>query len=121
MTARCDGMSLQLCGPVSANYDAACEAFADATRALKDAGARAVWSPTERVPACSSHEQAMRRCLDRLLVCAPGCVLVVLPGWESSEGACLEVAVARAIGVRVMALDEALADDGELGLGPFGS
>lgn len=120
MTARCDGMAVQLCGPVSADYGAAREAFAGAARALVDAGARSVWSPTERVPSHWGHEQAMRRCIDHMVVLAPGCALVTLPGWEGSDGACLEVAVARAIGLRVMSLDEALADDGELGTGPMG-
>jgi hypothetical protein len=121
MTARCDGMAVQLCGPVSGiDYGSACAAFAEAKAALVEAGARSVWSPTERVPPSATHEQAMRRCIDRLVVAAPGYVLVTLPGWLASDGARLEVAVAKTIGLRVMSLEDALADDGELGTGPMG-
>lgn len=100
--------SIQLCGPISGmDYMRRCNVFSDAKDACWRAGA-IVWSPTDHVPHDASHEDAMRICLAHLL--GDGIdVLVTLPGWEASEGACLEVAVAKAVGVPVMTLEEAVA------------
>ena len=116
-------MIYQLCGPVtSLPRKRAVEAFGRAGDMLH-ANGNAVWSPVDAVPSHYSHEDAMQVCLQWLT--SPAMkkrgVLVTLPGWEASEGACLEVAVARAVGVPVMALSEAVgceADD--LGTAPMG-
>ena len=99
---------VQLAGPVSGHdYEQRRRAFEEAKDACWQCGA-AVWSPTDYVPYNATHEDAMLICL-RNLVAGTEDVLVTLPGWEESEGACLEVAVARAIGVDVMTLEEVCA------------
>lgn len=97
---------VQLAGPIAGHdYETRCNAFDAAKDACWQAGA-AVWSPIDHVPYIANHQDAMRACL-RNLTGSVVDVLVTLDGWEQSEGACLEVAVARAIGVEVMSLEEA--------------
>lgn len=108
VSVRC--RNVQLCGPVtSIDYDEACAMFHDAATRLRDAGAHAVWSPTEKIPRDTIRERAMRRCIANLVNNVS--VLVTLPMWECSPGACVEVAVAQAIGIHVMTLEEALASE----------
>lgn len=105
-------MSLYIAGPMSGypryNYDT----FEEAATSLREAG-YAVLSPHELdenldlrdfdpdVPGSFTIEhrhKAMRQDLDIVLNVADAVAL--LPGWEQSEGARLEVAVAEAIGKR---------------------
>ena len=107
-----ESRSVQLCGPVSSRLraDAVAE-FAEARAACLKAGAKYVWDPTVQVDASLTHERAMWLCLVHLVmqIEPSGGTLVVLPGWESSGGARLEVSVARAIGVEVVELSEVVA------------
>lgn len=99
-------MNIQLCGPVTgtARKDAvrrfSCAQLSVATR-YPDAF---VYNPVRMVSSLASHPDAMRECLRTLILLTD--MLVTIPGWERSEGACLEVAVARAIGVDVVALED---------------
>ena len=106
--SRVDGMCVQLCGPVtSLPREEAVAAFGRAVELLRASASCAVFSPTDAVPEDWTHERAMRRCLRWMIGYADA--VVTLPGWEGSEGACLEVAVARAVGLPVMTLEEAVA------------
>lgn len=101
-------MKYQLCGPVTGiPRDEAVAAFEDAEAWLIERDPYAdVLVPTSVVEEDATHERAMRICLGWLLNYAD--TLVTIPGWETSRGASLEVAVARAIGKPVMTLEEAL-------------
>ena len=107
--SECTHMRCQLAGPVSGMARrAALAMFDEAQRALERAGAASVWSPVRNVGSRTPWELAMRRCIRHLTgSCGPE-MLVTLPGWESSAGAALEVAVARACGVRVVSVEEAV-------------
>lgn len=105
--SKTDDTIVQLCGPVTGlPQEEAVAAFDRAERMLYDCSNCEVISPVKVVPADWSHERAMRRCLRLLLTNAEA--LVTLDGWEVSAGARLEVAVARAIGMEVMTLEEAV-------------
>ena len=100
-------MRVALSGPVTGRPREEAEAeFRDAARRLTLAGF-GVFNPCEVVEADATHERAMRVCVRWIASYADG--IVTLPGWESSAGACLEVAVARALGLPVMTMAEALA------------
>lgn len=91
------------------------EAFEGARATLEGAGMR-VRIPHDFIPPSATHARAMRLSLSWLLAHAE--LVVALPGWESSEGATLEVAVARAVGIPVAGYaDLALA----IGAAPDGS
>ena len=106
--SRVDDMCVQLCGPVSGlPREEAVEAFGRAAGLLHASAKCGVFSPVDACPEDMGRERAMRRCLRWLIGYADA--VVTLPGWEESDGACLEVAVARAIGVPVMTLEEAVA------------
>lgn len=101
-------MKYQLCGPVTGiPRDEAVAAFEDAaTRLFEKHHDAQVFVPTEVIDEDATHERAMRICLGWLLRYSDA--LVTLPGWETSHGASLEVAVARAIGKPVMTIEESL-------------
>jgi len=106
--SRVDGKCVYLCGPVSGlPREEAVSAFDRAGDLLRSCATCAVFSPVDAIPEDWSHERAMRLCLRWLINYAD--TVVTLPGWEASEGACLEVAVAKAIGLEVMTLEEAIA------------
>lgn len=106
-----------LCGPMTGlpNYNIA--AFMDAHAELMRLGAR-VSNPalSWMKDGCPErpHEELTRRSLHELT--APKFsgsetgnyydVLVLLPGWRESDGACMEVSVAGAIGIPVVKLDK---------------
>lgn len=65
--------------------------FDKAAQALKGAGMVPV-NPIDLVPETSTWNEAMRICISRMMLC--GAVLL-LPDWEESRGATLEVMIAR--------------------------
>lgn len=100
-----EGRTVQLCGPVTGrDRGEAVDEFVAAEREMYRRGAGYVYNPVMMIDQRASHESAMRDCLRTLTGFAH--VLVALPGWERSEGSCLEVAVARAIGVEVVEVRE---------------
>ena len=113
LTSPFSNKTCQLCGPVTGRPRHEAEAdFMDAAAALMAAGARSVWNPMVHVSPDATHEQAMLRCLGALTMrdedgSAHVGALVTLPGWETSEGARLEAAVARACGIEVVGLSGA--------------
>ena len=105
-------VKLYLSGPMSGLPQCNFPAFHAATQELRDSGFE-VWSPAERDtiedgfdplrgdarPAQLTYAHFMKR--DLPAVCDSDAV-AVLPGWERSKGACLEVHVAREIGIPVV-------------------
>jgi nucleoside 2-deoxyribosyltransferase len=87
-------MRVYLAGPMSGLPDFNYPAFHDGAKALRNAGYDVV-SPAEVNPE-TDQEWAyyMRRDIPELLTCDG---VVVLPGWENSKGASLEVHIARAL------------------------
>lgn len=105
------GKRVFLSGPVTSLLrDEAVSAFGEAWRLCDSRGAAGVYDPTSDVPSDSTHEAAMHECLCELLTMWPTGfyydLLVSLPGWEASEGATLERAVAEAVGIPRVELGE---------------
>ena len=106
---------LYISGPVTGRLDDNWYAFSEASNALNEAGILAV-IPHEFVEPGDSHETAMLLCVNELtertqkrgtrypVPAFDGVAL--LPGWEQSEGARLEKAVAEACGIPVKTVDE---------------
>ena len=109
-------MRVYLSGPAAGlPHDEARDAFEAAASELSAAG-HSVWSPIDNVPPSVSHERAMAIRL-HALTCwrlweTPFDALVLMRGWQSSEGCAAELAVARACGIRAMGIDEVLGGGG---------
>lgn len=65
--------------------------------------AEQIYNPAAQIPASSSWEQAMHRCLSEITNYD---TVVLLPGWNASRGARLESDVALACGIHVVNLSE---------------
>lgn len=88
-------------GPITGRPDRNLDAFQEAQRSLVDAGHTAI-IPHQIVVPSATHEQAMRACINELTWRLGGFSydgVALLPGWEQSEGARLEKAVAEACGI----------------------
>jgi hypothetical protein len=96
-------MPTYLAGPISGVPDGNAEAFRSAAAYLRGEGMD-VLSPTERLDGETNEERGweewMRRDLKLLLIYCDS--IAVLPGWEESRGASLEVYVARQLGMAVV-------------------
>lgn len=106
---------IYISGPVTGKPNDNRAAFENASVALRSAGYE-FFIPHEIVEPDDSHETAMRLCVHELTapVVRRGIVygsprydgLALLPGWEQSEGARLERAVAEACGIPCKTVDE---------------
>lgn len=106
--------AVYLSGPVTGMEGGNAEAFAAAADAVAERTGRRglVFVPTEAVKPGAPHDAAMRICLRALVggarfegMSVPFECLALLPGWQRSRGARVEYAVARAIGIPVVAID----------------
>jgi hypothetical protein len=78
-------------------------AFHTAAALLRAAGHH-VENPAEnQPPPCGSWEGYMKLAIAQLLTCD---AIVMLPGWQKSEGACIEVHLAAALHMRVLYVEE---------------
>lgn len=98
------GMYAYLAGPMTGypnfNYDA----FDAAAKQLRALGLT-VFNPTETSGGDQSHPYAYYCRKDSLAVLDVDCV-IVLPGWEESAGARLEVALATGLGLATFSYDD---------------
>lgn len=117
------GRHVFLSGPMTGRYCYNVAAFSVAHERLNEAGAEWVYDPavshlretrTERER--HDHEEYMRRCINELTRPKYGQrdgneydLLVSLPGWEGSEGATTERAVAEACGIEACDFEEVFA------------
>lgn len=97
-----NGKRVYLSGPITntKNYKGLFM-FAEELAALDDA--EQIYNPSTRIPSNSSWEQAMRQCLSEITNYD---TVVMLPGWNASRGARLELDVAFACGIHVVNLNE---------------
>ena len=117
------GKRVFLSGPMTGRYHYNVAAFAVAHARLKEAGADWVFDPavaylreTREESERHDHSEYMRRCLSELTRPRYGQrdgneyeLLVSLPGWDGSEGATIERAVAEACGIEACDLEEVFA------------
>lgn len=93
-------MKLYLAGPMSGYPESNYPAFHAAAAKLRAEG-HFVFNPAEGAPETDHGQDAYRRCMavDLAWICAHAEGVALLPGWETSKGACAEVALARALGI----------------------
>lgn len=94
------GKRVYLSGPITnvKNYKGLFM-FVEELAALDDA--EQIYNPAAQIPASSSWEQAMHRCLSEITNYD---TVVLLPGWNASRGARLESDVALACGMNIVDL-----------------
>ena len=92
------GKRVYLSGPITntKNYKGLFM-FAEELAVLDDA--EQIYNPAAQIPASSSWEQAMHRCLSEITNYD---IVVMLPGWNTSRGARLECDVALACGMQIV-------------------
>lgn len=102
-------MSLYLCGPITGLPDYNYPAFHAAAAELRAAGWSVV-NPAENPEPCPNPtwDDWMRISLEQVRAAS---LLALLPGWERSKGARLEVKTARECGIPVFSLKDVLAGE----------
>ena len=107
------GKNVYISGPITGKLLHNAPAFAEAHAMLREIGADEIFNPVHiwyRSRLFSTHEQYMRKCLDELTK-GSGCfthysAIVMLDGYEGSEGAKLELEVAEAIGIKAIKMGD---------------
>ncbi|MDE2254313.1 MAG: DUF4406 domain-containing protein [Betaproteobacteria bacterium] len=92
------GALIYLAGPMTGLPDFNRPAFFAAEARLRDLGYSPINPARNGLPLRAPWHHHMRRDLGMLLACAQ---VALLPGWETSRGARLEVSIADALGMRV--------------------
>jgi len=101
------GAQHYLSGPMTGHPKLNYPAFDAAAAALRDAGI-AVVNPAEIAAASDDWANCMREDLKALCDCE---AIILIPGWETSAGAHLELHIAHRIGLRIVHLHELLQPD----------
>lgn len=101
---------IYLSGPMTGIPDYNYPAFREASKKLRDFG-QVVFDPSEAFDGRTDlpKEVYMRKDIEMLLQAD---VVALLPGWQDSSGAQLEVEVAKQCGIPIRLLDELLAVEG---------
>lgn len=89
-------MRCYISGPITGMPGLNKPAFAEAARLLSDHGLEPVNPHCNGVEPQASWEQHMRADIALLVTCE---AIYLLPGWENSRGATLELHIARALGM----------------------
>lgn len=86
-------MNIYVAGPMSGFPDKNVDAFAKISKKYRDQG-HFVFNPVENTP--DGPTRTYRNCMavDFAWICAHADMMVFLPGWENSKGACAEHALA---------------------------
>jgi hypothetical protein len=94
-------IDLYLCGPMTGLPHFNHAAFFDAARRLREAG-YTVFNPAENgLPSTATWAQHMRVDIEHLVQCRH---IAVLPGYEASKGATLELHIGQVLGMQVLAV-----------------
>ncbi|MFY8042016.1 MAG: DUF4406 domain-containing protein [Rhodoferax sp.] len=94
---------LYLAGPMTGLPEYNYPLFNSTTQRMRSAGFTVVNPAENGLPASAPWAAHMRRDLHSMLDCQG---VALLPGWEESKGARLEVDIARALGMPVQTVDE---------------
>ena len=94
-------MKLYLCGPMSGLPDLNYPAFHAAADLLRADGHEVINPAENPAPPCKSWRGYMRMSVAQVAQCE---AIAVLPGWEKSRGATLEMHIARQLDLIVMEL-----------------
>ena len=93
-------MRVYIAGPMTGLPDYNYPAFFEAEGKIADTGAD-VFNPARHgIDPQKTHEEYMREALLDLCCCD---AMVLLPGWENSQGALVEIVAAKAMGVKIYA------------------
>lgn len=92
--------TVYISGPVSNIPHGNVTAFAEATKAVRNMGhiAKNPHEFCQDIPKSSPWETYMRRCIKQLMDCTD---IVLLPGWERSDGASIEQMIGTLVGITV--------------------
>ena len=94
-------MKVYLSGPMRGHPDLNFPAFHYAAKKLRKQGFE-VYSPAEN----DDPDIRIALAKDTSWICRQADIVAVLPGWETSRGAKMEIALAYALGINVMSLGE---------------
>jgi hypothetical protein len=94
---------IYLAGPMTGYPEHNFPAFNRAAAVLEGRGFHVENPATHGVHPWAGHSDYLRYDVTRLVTCAE---IVVLPGWESSKGAQIEVTLARGLGMPVLEFEQ---------------
>lgn len=95
--------AVYLSGPMSGLPDFNKQAFMNAEARLNAAGIKVVNPVKNGVPADAEWSEHMRADISMLMTCAQ---IAMLPGWQNSKGAKLELHIAKQLGIAVTTVEE---------------
>lgn len=95
---------IYLSGPMSGLQNFNADAFNDAAHRLRASGLLVV-NPVELCKQGSAWNECMREDIKALCDC---CAIALLPGWEASQGAHLELHIAHRLGLQILRVEDLL-------------